>query len=319
VSETSANGELDEGTFPHSLQPDIDRDRRLAVFTDFWFMAVRYQIVKDLTDHCLAIDVFGLSDKTVGNWRNCIVASGSIVKLIQFIDELPTEMKTVNCTKVRQALDLRLRELAKPLEEAVIKWGSLPKFSTFKNAVNTSIETVLTNFVMDLDPKASSLAVSSTASHRSKAVARNLADDLIWLFEPSKISPLKIYREELERRLAVVSQISSRLSLHRVISAQVFEDEDADAIVELAAAVIEAEREAKSYVSKLYARVLAGDEFSERASFRARLSSGQPLYKSTRITDPSDPFHPDKIEKAKEAEFNALCRLIAVCAEIRVS
>src|SRR6218665_2546620 len=59
----------------------VDRERQLAVFTDFWFAAVRHQILKGLSDNGLA-SVLGVSDKTVGNWRDCIAATSAIKNLI---------------------------------------------------------------------------------------------------------------------------------------------------------------------------------------------------------------------------------------------
>lgn len=129
---------------------DPDNERRLMVFTDFWHIAVRYQIVNDLTDHHLATAILGLSDKTVGNWRRCIISSGAVEDLIAFIDHLSVGRKSENRVVVRAALARRLEELANMPKSTQEKWGTLPSVQAFKYAVEYSVDTVLMRLVMDL-------------------------------------------------------------------------------------------------------------------------------------------------------------------------
>jgi hypothetical protein len=96
-----------------------------------------------------------------------------------------------------------------------------------------------------------------------------------------------------------------------------FQSEDAELERALALAVSEAKDEVRSYTSKLYSRIRRDIEFSERASFRARLSSRIPLHRNGTAADPADPFHPDRLAKYKEADQARLWRLVDAFAEIR--
>lgn len=305
---------------------DPDNERRLMIFTDFWHIAVRYQIVNDLTDHYLSTVILGLSDKTVGNWRRCIISSGSVNDLIVFIDHLSVGKTSENRVVVRAALARRLDELTKMPKSTEDKWGALPSVQTFKYAVEYSVETVLANLVMDLGAPSIELGGGQiligasgrlNPSVKEKALAEDLAIELIGLFQRSTLTKLEIYRDELERRLVKVGEICSRLSLHRGLAARFFGDENPGLVEALAVAVHEAKHEAKSYLDKLYLRVLSGDQLSERTSFLGRLQSGQDLYYSGPIADRADPLHLEWIENAKEIELDQLYRLIEFHAEIR--
>lgn len=295
-----------------------DQERRLMVFTDFWYIAVRYQIVNDLTDHRLVLEYLGLSDKTLGNWRNCIISSGVVKELIAFIDEISDGTLSENRAVVRAGLVRRLNELEEIPHAARNKWGTLPSVRTFKYAVEYSIETVMMSFVMDLRAKDVDATDWMKPTADEKDLANELAAELIGLFQPSTETKLEVYRNEFERRLVKVSEISLRLSLRRGIAARFFGDDDSGFIEDLAVAVDEAQRDARAYINQIYSRVLSGDQFSERASFRARLSLGEGLYKSGAIIDSSDLLHPDRIKEAKQVEVDQLYRLIDRFAEVRV-
>lgn len=299
-----------------------DRERQLAVFTDFWFAAVRYQILNGLSDNGLACDVLGVSDKTVGNWRDCIVAFDVIKDLIGLVDGLPEDMRSRNSQKVRGSLLARLEVLKKEPEEppvmAAKKTFGLPSGKAFEDAVQRATHTVLASLVMDLDARASRLAGVGTPSPRSQSIAQYLSAELIDMYRAGEGLDLPAFRCELESRLAVVSQIASRLSLHKALRMfDLFHDEDAELAEALAIAVQEAKDEARSYVSKLYRRMEIDNQFSERASFRARLSSHELLYRPDAACDLADPFHPGNLAKAKDAELNQLWRLIDLHAETR--
>lgn len=306
---------------------DPDNERRLMIFTDFWHVAVRYQIVNDLTDHYLSTAILGLSDKTVGNWRRCIISSGVVNELIAFIDHLSVEKASENRVVVRAALARRLDELAKMPKSTEDKWGTLPSAQTFKYAVEYSVETALVNLVMDLgapsiDLGGGKILIGASGrvnpSVKEKALAEDLAIELIELFQRSTVTNLEIYRDDLERRLVKVGEISSRLSLHRGLATRFFGDENPGLVEALAAAVHEAKHEAKAYLDKLYLRVLSGDQLSERTSFLGRLTSGQDLYKSVPMPDQADPSHLQWIKEAKQVELDQLYRLIELHAVIRV-
>jgi len=305
---------------------DPDNERRLMVFTDFWHIAVRYQIVNDLTDHYLSTAILGISDKTVGNWRRCIISSGVVSDLIALIDHLSVENTSENRVVVRAALARRLDELAKIPKSTEDKWGTLPSVQAFKYAVEYSVDTVLMSLVMDLGaPRihvAGRILIGASSrvnpSVKEKALAEDLAIELIGLFQPSTMTKLEIYRDDLERRLVKVGEISSRLSLHRGLAARFFGDETRGLVEALAVAVHEAKHEAKSYLDKLYLRVLSGDQFSERTSFLGRLTSGQDLYKSGPLIDQAGSLHLQWIKDAKQIELDQLYRLIELHAEIRV-
>lgn len=295
-----------------------DLERQLAVFTDFWFAAVRYQILKGFSDNHLACEVLGVSDKTIGNWRSCIAASGVVVELIALIDGLPAEMRSGNTAKIKKSLLVRLDELKEPRVITGKKVAGLPSGQTFEEAVKRSTHTVLVSLVMDLDARASSLAGVCTPGQKSQSVAEHLGAELIDLFRAAEGLDLPMYRGELESRLVKVSQISSRLSLHKALSiGDLFHDDHAELFNALAVAVQEAKDEARSYVSKLYRRMEIDNQFSERATFRARLSSKEPLYRIRSESDPTDPFHPDNFAAAKAAELDRLGRLIDAHAETR--
>lgn len=289
-----------------------DRERQLAVFTDFWFAVVRHQILKGFSDNGLACEVLGVSDKTVGNWRDCIVASGVIEDLIDLVDDLPTDMQSRNSQKVRDSLLARLDALKDESPAMVAtKASGLPSGKTFEDAVRRATHTVLESLVMDLDARASRLAGVGTASTRSQSVAQHLGDELIDLYRDGEGLDLPMFRGELESRLAKVSQIAARLSLHKVLDMfDRFQDEDSELVVALAVAVKEAKDEARSYVSKLFRRMEIDNQFSERASFRARLSRRESLYRSEAVSNPEDPFHPGSLAKAKKAQLKRLTRLI---------
>lgn len=307
---------------------DPDNERRLMVFTDFWHIAVRYQIVNDYTDHYFSTVKLGLSDKTIGNWRRCIISSGPLRDLIAFIDHLYAENISENRAVVRAALARRLDELEKMPKSTEDKWGTLPSFQAFKYAVGYSVETVLTNLVMDvgapsIDLGGGQILIGASGrvnpSAKEKALANDLAIELIGLYESSTLTKLEVYRNDLERRLVKVGEISSRLSLHRGPAASFFGDEKPELVDALAAAVREAKLEARAYLDKLYLRVLSGDQFSERTSFLGRLTSGQDLYKSVPMPDHADPSHLQWIKDAKQDELDQLYRLIELHAEIRVA
>jgi hypothetical protein len=120
-----------------------------------------------------------------------------------------------------------------------------------------------------------------------------------------------MFRNELESRLTKVSQIAARLSLHQVLGMfDLFQDEDDALAADLAVAVKEAKDEARSYVSKLFRRMEIDNQFSERASFLARLSAEEPLHRPEAVCNREDPFHPVNFAKAKKAQFKRLERLI---------
>ena len=122
-------------TLSTSYGVHVDRERQLAVFTDFWFVAVRYQILKGLSDNGLA-SVLGVSDKTVGNWRDCIVASGAIKELIGLIDGLPRNLQSRNSQKVKESMQARLGRLStKPSSITATSASGFPCETTFRDAV----------------------------------------------------------------------------------------------------------------------------------------------------------------------------------------
>lgn len=289
----------------------VDRERQIAVFTDFWFVAVRYQILKGLSDNGLA-SVLGVSDKTVGNWRDCIVASGAIKELIGLIDGLPRNLQSRNSQKVKESLQARLGALTKNSPTiAATRASRLPSETTFRDAVRHATPEVLTSLVMDLDARDSRFAGANTASGRTKSTAQHLADELIDLYEVEDGLDVPMFRNELESRLAKVSQIAARLSLHQVLGMfDLFQDEDDALAADLAVVVKEAKDEARSYVSKLFRRMEIDNQFSERASFLVRLSAGEPLHRPKAAYNREDPFHPVNFAEAKKAQLNRLERLI---------
>lgn len=289
----------------------VDRERQLAVFTDFWFAAVRHQILKGLSDNGLA-SVLGVSDKTVGNWRDCIVATSAIDDLIGLIDGLPKNLQSRNSQKVKASLQARLGALQKMLPtNAATRASGLPSVKTFTDAVRQATPEVLASLVMDLDARDSRLAGLKTASGRTRSTAQHLADELIDLYDVEEGLDLPMFRNELESRLAKVSQIAARLSLHQVLGMfDLFRDEDDAFAADLAVAVKEAKDEARSYVSKLFRRMEIENQFSERASFLVRLSAREPLYRPEAVCDLGDPFHPVNLVKAKKAQLKRLERLI---------
>jgi hypothetical protein len=297
---------------------DPDQERRLMVFTDFWYIAVRYQIANDLTDHRLVLEYLGLSDKTFGNWRNCIISSGVVEDLVAIIDKFSGKTLSENRAVVRAGLVRRLNELEAIPHATRNKWGTLPSVRAFKYAVEYSIETVMMSFIMDLRTRGAGETDWKKPTADEKDLANELAAELIELFQPSTETKLEAYRNEFERRLVKVSECSLRLSLRRGTAARFFGDDDSCFVKELAVAIDEAQQDARAYINQLYSRVLSGDQFSERASFRARLSSGQSLYQSGPITDLSDLLHPERIKEAKQAEVDQLYRLIQLYAEVRV-
>lgn len=289
----------------------VDRERQLAVFTDFWFVAVRYQILKGLSDNGLA-SVLGVSDKTVGNWRDCIVASSAIKDLIGLIDGLPKNLQSRNTQKVKESLQARLGALTKNSPtNAATRASGLPSGTTFRDAVRQATPEVLASLVMDLDARDSRFAGMNTASGSTKSTAQYLADELIDLYEVEDGLDVPMFRSELESRLAKVSQIAARLSLHKVLGMfDLFQDEDDALAADLAVVVKEAKDEARSYVSKLFRRMEIDNQFSERASFLARLSAEEPLHRPKAVCNPEDPFHSVNFAKAKKAQLKRLERLI---------
>jgi hypothetical protein len=303
---------LEKQNLSTSYGVHVDRERQLAVFTDFWYAVVRYQILKGYSDNGLARDVLCVSDKTVGNWRECIVASGVIEDLIGLINDLPKVQQSRNSQKVRESLQARLDALRKESPAiAATRASGLPTAIRFEKAVEDVTQSVLESLVMDLDARASHLAGSGTPSAKTKAVAQQLAAELIGLYKEGEGFDLPMFRGELESRLAKVSQIAARLSLHQVLGMfDRFNKEDAKLVAALAVAVNEAKAEARSYVDKLFSRMKDEDKFSERASFRARLSTKEPLYRPEARPHPDDPFHPDNLAKAQKAQLDRLFRLI---------
>ena len=289
----------------------VDRERQLAVFTDFWFAAVRHQILKGLSDNGLA-SVLGVSDKTVGNWRDCIAATSAINELMGLIDGLPKNLQSRNSQKVKDSLQARLGMLEKKSPTiAATRASGLPSGTTFRDAVRHATPEVLTSLVMDLDARDSRFAGMNTASGRTQSTAQHLADELIDLYEVEDGLDVPMFRIELESRLARVSQIAARLSLHQVLGMfDLFQDEDDALAADLAVAVKEAKDEARSYVSKLFRRMEIDNRFSERASFLVRLSAKEPLYRQEAVCDPKDPFHPVNLAEAKKAQLDRLERLI---------
>lgn len=289
----------------------VDRERQLAVFTDFWFVAVRYQILKGFSDNGLA-RVLGVSDKTVGNWRDCIVATSAINDLIGLINKLPTNLQSRNTQKVKASLQARLGALqTMSTTIAATRASGLPSLKTFTDSVRQATPEVLTNLVMDLDARESRLAGVKTASRKTQSTAQHLADELIALYEVEDGLDLPLFRSELESRLAKVSQIAARLSLHKVLGMfDLFQNEDDALAAALAVAVKEAKDEARSYVSKLFRRMEIDNQFSERASFLFRLSAREPLYRPAVVCSLKDPFHPVTFAKTKKAQLKRLERLI---------
>lgn len=289
----------------------VDRERQLAVFTDFWFAAVRYQILKGLSDNGLA-SVLGVSDKTVGNWRECVAASSALKDLIGLIDGLPKNLQSRNSQKVKESLQARLGALQKMSPtSAATRASGLPSEKTFRDAVRYATSEVLASLVMDLDARDSRFAGMNTASDRTQSTAQHLADELIDLYEVEDGLDVPMFRSELESRLAKVSQIAARLSLHQVLGMfDLFQDEDDALAADLAVAVKEAKHEAQSYVSKLFRRMEVENQFSERASFLVRLSAREPLYRPEVVCNLEDPFHPVNFAKAKKSQLKRLERLI---------
>jgi hypothetical protein len=172
---------------------------------------------------------------------------------------------------------------------------------------------------MGLDARASNLAGQSTPGARSLATAKSIRADLIKLYRTADDLDLPVYREELSMRLAIVSRISSRIALHKTLDYfSHFEAEDDALTAELRTAVVEAKQEARSYIDKLYRKMKAGNTFSEKASFLARLSLGELPYSDDSSIDSSDPFSEANFRKAKADDLAKLDRLIAAVALVHL-
>jgi hypothetical protein len=118
-----------------AVHPDLEA--KLAVFTSFWYTAVRYQILKGMSDTRLA-SVLNVSDHTVRKWRSCVVASGVIQGLIDLVPQVPDAIRSANTAKVLKALCDRRDELQRPACNTGRKGANLPSTESFAAAVEFS-------------------------------------------------------------------------------------------------------------------------------------------------------------------------------------
>ncbi len=298
-----------------SVHPDLEA--RLSAFTSFWYLAVRYQLIKGMSDTRLA-NVLNVSDHTVRKWRNCVVASAVIQELIDLVPRVPDSIRSVNTEKVLKSLRDRRTALLKPATNSGRKGANLPTVESFAAAVGYSKDEILVDFVRGLDPTASSSARQGAPSARTLAIAESIGTDLVQLYQHADTLDIAAHREELAKRVARIGQLSSRIALNKTLD--YFSHLEAESVVltaELLTAVEEAQREARAYVGKLYMKMKAGDSFGEKASFLDRFLRGE-LPFSPEERHPDDPFGESNLATAMAADVAKLEALIASTALVRV-
>lgn len=299
-----------------SVHPDLEP--KLAAFTSFWYLAVRYQILKGMSDTRLA-NVLNVSDHTVRKWRSCVVASAVVQELIDLVPRVPDSIRSVNTEKVLKSLCDRRKALLMPATRSGRKGANLPTLESFAAAVAYSKDEILVDFVRGLDPTASSSARQGAPSARTLAIANSISTDLVQLYQYADTLDIAEHREELANRVARIGQLSSRIALNKTLGYfSHLEAESGALAAELLAAVEEAQREARAYVGKLYSKMKASDIFSEKSSFLDRFLRGELPFSGTDERHPDDPFEESNLEKARAADVAKLEALIASVARVRL-
>lgn len=297
--------------------PHPTRDQDLVVFTNFWFSAVRYQILFGLSDNGLS-GVLGVSDKTIPAWRDCIDAAGVIDDLLKLINSLPMLYRSANTSRVKQSLAARRHQLENPSMRVGKKGAGLPSIERFKEAVDHSKNNVLLNLVMNLDAKDSRTGVR--ASDESKALAAKVASDLVLCYRANEAVEQDHFRDDLLRELAELSKTVSHLSFlkaNTILPGAHFLDSifEADymSLEDKRVRHVEACRMAsRGYLGKLYRLIEAGESFSEATAFRAYLGPS-PISKDV---GENDPMSPANVQRAKDEHLGRMNKLIDFLARV---
>lgn len=296
-----------------------DSELRQAVFTDFWFVVTRFQLLRGYSDYDLAIEL-QIDPKTVPNWRKSIGTPGVLQDLIDLFDELQREQPGI-CYKVRRrtrdALSERLTVLQEPSGQKIgTRSTGLPALTAFLTAVDGASHKIFDWYFMDLEDNTTEWTVTGKevpdkSVKKIKSLSENLKNDLTELYETECGHNLTWQRDQIEGSITKVASVASRLALQGEIDLMTGYPTDTSQLAsELEAAIDEAKKNALAYGRKIYQKIKDADTLSERAAFRGRLALGEALFKGGSTLGPNDPFHPYRLEQAKSYLVNRLYRLV---------
>lgn len=256
--------------------PHPDRDQDLAVFTNFWYAAVRYQILQGWPNSELAA-CLGVSDHTWATWSASIGAYGVIAELVSLIDQLPSGFRSGNSERLRRSLMKRMHTLTvqeQPAVRSARKGADLPSAEAFATAVTRSTESVLVHLVRQLGVRSTRVGAPTK---QSLILAEQIARDLLEAYRREELTEEADFEADLLRQLGRLAEPVARLSFLRANASfpgthhvdPGYEDEAAQLLTVIGQTQADAKKSVRAYVGKVFRRIEAMDRLSESTAFLA--------------------------------------------------
>lgn len=254
---------------------------QVAPFSNFWFAAVRYQILRGISDTALS-KLLVVDDKTVPHWRDCIDSVSLIESLIAVIDGLAAERRVGHVPRIRTALERRRVALMHGPVRTGKKGKGLPSPETFAKAVQHSVDTVIVSALQDESTVSAAGTVKPTRSKLARA--RQIATNLVAAYCQPQQLDFELYRIDLHEQLAELAVTATRMSLLRArayFPAELGVDgNDLQEFIGLGVrhskSRVNARSTAKSYTSALYRKIAYDDKRSE-STMLTQAEMGWPL------------------------------------------
>lgn len=256
--------------------PHPDRDQELAVFTNFWYAAVRYQILQGWPNSELAA-CLGVSDHTWAAWSASIDAYGVIAELVSLIDRLPSGFRSGNSERLRRSLLKRmdtLRVQEQPVVRSARKGADLPSSEAFATAVTRSTESVLVHLVRQLGVRSTRVGAPTK---QSLTLAEQIARDLLEAYRREELTEEADFEADLLRQLGRLAEPVARLSFLRANASfpgthgvdPSSNEEAAGLLTLIDQTQADAKKSVRAYVGKVFRRIEATDRLSESMAFLA--------------------------------------------------